>query len=204
MSSQFWTGRPVIPVVVIHDSAHAVNLARTLVAAGLPKIEITLRTEAALKSIELIAQEVPGAIVGAGTVVSKATADSALSAGAQFLVSPGATPSLLEHVAKSGIPFLPGAATLSEALSLLETGITTAKFFPAMESGGVAWLKAISTVIPQMSFCPTGGITPDNFVDFLALPNVVCVGGSWVAPAKLIQSEDWEEISRLSKAVFPL
>jgi 2-dehydro-3-deoxyphosphogluconate aldolase/(4S)-4-hydroxy-2-oxoglutarate aldolase len=198
----YWRSQPVIPVVVINDSANAVQLARTLVDAGLLKIEITLRTEAALKSIELIANEVPEAIVGAGTVVNEKTALSALNAGAKYLVSPGATPTVLASLDATKLPYLPGAATVSEALLLVEHGISTAKFFPAVESGGIAWLKAVSSVLPQLSFCPTGGISHSNYRDFLALPNVACVGGSWVAPSQLIAEQNWTEILKLSNAVF--
>jgi 2-dehydro-3-deoxyphosphogluconate aldolase/(4S)-4-hydroxy-2-oxoglutarate aldolase len=200
----FWRNQPVIPVVVINDSANAIDLARTLVEAGLTKIEITLRTSAALSSIELIANAVPEAIVGAGTVINEKTAQSALNAGAKYLVSPGATSSVLSALDATKLPYLPGAATVSEALALVEHGVNTAKFFPAVESGGISWLKAVSTVIPQLSFCPTGGISPANYREFLALPNVVCVGGSWVAPSKLIEEKNWTEISRLSKDVFAL
>ena len=200
----FWQNQPVIPVVVINDSANAIDLARTLVEAGLTKIEITLRTSAALSSIELIANAVPEAIVGAGTVINEKTAQSASNAGAKYLVSPGATSSVLSALDATKLPYLPGAATVSEALALVEHGVNTAKFFPAVESGGISWLKAVSTVIPQLSFCPTGGISPANYREFLALPNVVCVGGSWVAPSKLIAEKNWTEISRLSKDVFAL
>lgn len=201
---EYWKSQPVIPVVVINDAAHAVQLAQTLVEAGLTKIEITLRTNAALKAIELIANEVPDAIVGAGTVINEKTAQSALSAGAKYLVSPGATTTVLSALDATRLPYLPGAATVSEALALVEHGVNTAKFFPAVESGGISWLKAVSTVIPQLWFCPTGGISPANYRDFLALPNVVCVGGSWVAPSQLIEEKNWTEISRLSKEVFAL
>lgn len=198
----YWKSQPVIPVVVINDSANAIDLARTLVEAGLTKIEITLRTSAALSSIELIANAVPEAIVGAGTVINEKTAQSALNAGAKYLVSPGATTSVLSALDSTKLPYLPGAATVSEALALVEHGVNTAKFFPAVESGGTAWLKAVSSVIPQLFFCPTGGISASNYKDFLSLPNVVCVGGSWVAPSKLIEEKNWTEILRLSKEVF--
>lgn len=203
-ASNYWRSQPVIPVIVINDSRNAIDLARTLVEAGLPKIEITLRTSAALESIELISRNVPEADVGAGTVINEKTAQSALNAGAKFLVSPGATSSVLLALDHAKLPYLPGATTVSEALALVEHGVNTAKFFPAVESGGIPWLKAVATVIPQLSFCPTGGISPSNYREFLALPNVVCVGGSWVAPSKLIEEKNWTEISRLSKEVFAL
>ena len=170
----------VIPVVVLDDAEQAVPLARELVAAGTPAIEITLRTPAALDAIERIAAEVPDARVGAGTVISPTQGRAALAAGAQFLVSPGATPALLDGLA--GAPLLPGAATASEVMALLERGITKAKFFPAEASGGVGALRALAGPFPQMRFCPTGGITAASAPDYLALPNVACVGGSWMIP----------------------
>jgi len=197
----FWSNQPVIPVVVINDAAKAVDLARTLVAAGTKKIEITLRTSAALDAISRISIEVPEALVGAGTVVDLQTATRAVEAGAKFIVSPGATKNLLNALEGSGLPYLPGCSTLSEALELIDYGVTTAKFFPAVESGGTAWLKAVSTVIPQLSFCPTGGIGLANYKEFLTLPNVACVGGSWIAPAKLIDEGNWEEIKKLASHV---
>jgi 2-dehydro-3-deoxyphosphogluconate aldolase/(4S)-4-hydroxy-2-oxoglutarate aldolase len=144
---------------------------------------------------------VPEALVGAGTVLDHQTATRAVEVGAKFIVSPGATKNLLKALEGSGLPFLPGCSTLSEALELIDNGVTTAKFFPAVESGGTAWLKAVSTVIPQISFCPTGGIGSANYKDFLTLPNVVCVGGSWIAPAKLIDEGNWEEIKKLANQV---
>jgi 2-dehydro-3-deoxyphosphogluconate aldolase / (4S)-4-hydroxy-2-oxoglutarate aldolase len=168
----------VIPVVVLGDAGEAVPLARRLVAEDMRVIEITLRTPAALDAIAAIAAEVPDAIVGAGTVVSPAQARDAISAGAAFLVSPGATPGLLDALA--GLPLLPGAATASEVMALLERGITNAKFFPAEASGGVAALKALHGPFPQMRFCPTGGIDAAKAQDYLALPNVACVGGTWM------------------------
>jgi 2-dehydro-3-deoxyphosphogluconate aldolase/(4S)-4-hydroxy-2-oxoglutarate aldolase len=170
----------VIPVVVLDDAEQAVPLARELVAAGTPAIEITLRTPAALDAIERIAAEVPDARVGAGTVISPTQGRAALAAGAQFLVSPGATPALLDGLADA--PLLPGAATASEVMALLERGITKAKFFPAEASGGVGALRALAGPFPQMRFCPTGGITAASAPDYLALPNVACVGGSWMIP----------------------
>jgi 2-dehydro-3-deoxyphosphogluconate aldolase/(4S)-4-hydroxy-2-oxoglutarate aldolase len=197
----FWSNQPVIPVVVINDASKAVDLARALVAAGTKKIEITLRTPAALDAISRISIEVPEALVGAGTVVDLQTATRAVEAGAKFIVSPGATKNLLNALEGSGLPYLPGCSTLSEALELIDYGVTTAKFFPAVESGGTAWLKAVSTVIPQLSFCPTGGIGLANYKEFLTLPNVACVGGSWIAPAKLIDEGNWEEIKKLASHV---
>jgi 2-dehydro-3-deoxyphosphogluconate aldolase/(4S)-4-hydroxy-2-oxoglutarate aldolase len=199
--ADFWNDQPVIPVVVINNADNAVELARTLVASGTKKIEITLRTPAALEAISRISAEVPEALVGAGTVIDLQTATRAVAAGAKFIVSPGATKNLLKALEGSGLPYLPGCSTLSEALELIDNGVTTAKFFPAVESGGTAWLKAVSSVIPQLSFCPTGGIGLTNYKDFLTLSNVVCVGGSWIAPAKLIDEGNWGEIEKLASQV---
>jgi 2-dehydro-3-deoxyphosphogluconate aldolase/(4S)-4-hydroxy-2-oxoglutarate aldolase len=171
---------PVVPVVVIDDLEAAVPLAAALVRGGLPAIEVTLRTPAALAAIERIAAEVPGAVVGAGTVVTAAQVDQALEAGARFLVSPGATPTLLDALQASAVPFLTGAATASDLVALIERGITHAKLFPAEVVGGVGALKAFAGPFPQMRFCPTGGIDAAKAPDYLALPNVVCVGGSWM------------------------
>jgi 2-dehydro-3-deoxyphosphogluconate aldolase / (4S)-4-hydroxy-2-oxoglutarate aldolase len=171
----------VIPVLVIDEPDDAVSLAAALVARGMPAIEVTLRTPAALAAIERIA-EVPGAVVGAGTVVSPAQADDALAAGARFLVSPGSTPRLLDALEDTGAPFLPGAATPSELLALLERGIAHAKFFPAEASGGVPAVKALAGPFPELRLCPTGGIDENKAGRYLAQPNVACVGGSWMVP----------------------
>ena len=200
-SKEFWGDQRVIPVVVINDARKAVELARALVSSGTRKIEITLRTPAALEAISRISAEVPEALVGAGTVVDQQSATRAAEAGAKFLVSPGSTNNLLSALKASGLPFLPGCSTLSEALELIDNGISTAKFFPAVESGGTAWIKAVSAVIPQLLFCPTGGIGSSNYIDFLTLPNVACVGGSWIAPTKLIDEENWGEIKKLASQV---
>jgi 2-dehydro-3-deoxyphosphogluconate aldolase/(4S)-4-hydroxy-2-oxoglutarate aldolase len=187
---------PVIPVVVLEDAEAAVPLARALVDAGLRAIEITLRTPAALEAIASVAADVPEAVVGAGTVVSGAQAEDALSAGARFLVSPGSTPALLDALA--GLPFLAGAVTASEVMALLERGITAAKFFPAETSGGVRALRALAGPFPQMRFCPTGGIDAANAQDYLALPNVACVGGSWMLPPPAVKAGDWGRIRELA------
>jgi 2-dehydro-3-deoxyphosphogluconate aldolase / (4S)-4-hydroxy-2-oxoglutarate aldolase len=171
---------PVIPVVVIEDVEDAVPLAEALVRGGLPAIEVTLRTDAALAAIERIAAEVEGAVVGAGTVTTTAQIAAALSAGARFLVSPGATPTLLDGLQAADVPFLPGTATASDVVALIERGITHAKLFPAEVVGGVSALKAFAGPFPQMRFCPTGGIKAANAPDYLKQPNVVCVGGSWM------------------------
>jgi 2-dehydro-3-deoxyphosphogluconate aldolase/(4S)-4-hydroxy-2-oxoglutarate aldolase len=185
---------PVIPVVVIDDVEDAVPLAEALVRGGLPVIEVTLRTAAAAPSIERIAAEVPDAIVGAGTVTTNRQIAEALESGARFLVSPGATPTLLDGLQASGVPFLPGTATASDIVALLERGITHAKLFPAEVVGGVAALKAFAGPFPQMRFCPTGGVNATNARDYLALSNVVCVGGSWM------MSGDREKVESLARA----
>jgi 2-dehydro-3-deoxyphosphogluconate aldolase/(4S)-4-hydroxy-2-oxoglutarate aldolase len=184
---------PVIPVVVLDDVEDAVPLAEALVRGGLPVIEVTLRTAAAAASIERIAAEVPDAIVGAGTVTTNRQIDEALELGARFLVSPGATPALLDGLQASGVPFLPGTATASDIVALLERGITHAKLFPAELVGGVAALKAFAGPFPQMRFCPTGGVNLGKAPAYLAQPNVVCVGGSWMA-----QPGDWANVERLA------
>lgn len=189
---------PVVPVVVVDDPDTAVPLARALVAGGLRVIEVTLRTPTALEAIKRVAAEVPGAVVGAGTVVTPAQAAEAAAAGARFLVSPGCTDSLRAAMTDTGLPFLPGVATASEAMALLEHGITAMKFFPAEAAGGTAYLKSLGGPLPQLRFCPTGGITPLTAPAYLALPNVGCVGGSWLTPAALIEEGDWTAIEKLA------
>jgi 2-dehydro-3-deoxyphosphogluconate aldolase / (4S)-4-hydroxy-2-oxoglutarate aldolase len=174
---------PVVPVVVVDDVASAVTTARALVAGGLPAIEVTLRTPAALDAISAIAESVEGAVVGAGTVTTPAQVDSAIAAGARFLVSPGQTPTLLDAMMSSLLPFLAGTMTPSDLIALRERGITTAKLFPAEAAGGIAMVKAFAGPFPEMRFCPTGGITLATAPEYLALPNVACVGGSWMLAA---------------------
>ena len=195
---------PVVPVVVIDDPAHAVPVARALVAGGLPVIELTLRTPVALDAIRAIASEVPEILVGAGTIVTPGQAKEALDAGAQFLVSPGSTPSLLGAMADTGLPFLPGTATVSEVLAVLEAGYTELKFFPAEASGGAAFLKSIASPVPAARFCPTGGITAATAPSYLALPNVGCVGGSWLTPAEALAAGDWGRVTELARAAAAL
>ncbi|MGD9958212.1 bifunctional 4-hydroxy-2-oxoglutarate aldolase/2-dehydro-3-deoxy-phosphogluconate aldolase [Nocardioides sp.] len=190
---------PVVPVVVIDELAHAVPVARALVAGGLPVIELTLRTPVALDAIRAIADEVPEILIGAGTIVTPAQAAAAQDAGAQFLVSPGATASLLAAMTATGLPFLPGTATVSEVLAALEKGISELKFFPAEASGGAAFLKSIASPVPAARFCPTGGITAATAPAYLALPNVGCVGGSWLTPADALATEDWPRIESLAR-----
>lgn len=195
---------PVVPVVVIEELAHAVPVARALVAGGLPVIELTLRTPVALDAIRAIADEVPEITVGAGTIVTPGQAKEALDAGAQFLVSPGLTPALLDAMAGTGLPFLPGTATVSEVLAVLEAGFTEMKFFPAEASGGAAFLKSVAAPVPAARFCPTGGITAATAPAYLALPNVGCVGGSWLTPADALASGDWARVAELARAAAAL
>lgn len=195
---------PVIPVVVVDTVEQAVPLARALVAGGIRVIEMTLRTEAGLDAIRAIAAEVPEITVGAGTVTSPARAKLSAEAGAQFLVSPGATPSLLAAMEETGLPFLPGTATVSEALAVLETGHTAMKFFPAEPSGGSAYLASLPTVIPDARFCPTGGVSLASAPSYLALSNVGCVGGSWLTPKDALAAGDWDRITALASAAAAL
>ena len=190
--------QPVVPVLVIKDLAHAVPLARALVAGGLKAIEITLRTPVALDAIRAVAEEVEGAVPGAGTVLNAKQFQQAVDAGSQFIVSPGTTQELLDVARKSPVPMLPGAATPSEVMALREEGYEVLKFFPAEQAGGAAYLKSLSSPLAGTQFCPTGGITPDNARDYLSLPNVICVGGSWVAPSALVEEGDWDGITRLA------
>jgi len=195
---------PVIPVVVIDDEPAAVPMARALVAGGLPVIEVTLRTPAGLAAIKRIAEEVPDAVVGAGTVLTTADVSAAVGAGSRFLVSPGCTPGLLDVLLGSGVPVLPAAATASEVMTLLERGLTHAKFFPAKPAGGIPYLKSLAGPLPMVRFCPTGGIDLASAPEFLALPNVVCVGGSWLTPADAVASGDWDRVERLARQAASL
>ncbi|RGP37866.1 bifunctional 4-hydroxy-2-oxoglutarate aldolase/2-dehydro-3-deoxy-phosphogluconate aldolase [Pseudotabrizicola alkalilacus] len=188
---------PVVPVLVIDDLAHAKPLAQALVAGGLPALEVTLRTACALDAIRAMA-EVPGGVVGAGTLLTRADVKAAKAAGATFGVSPGATDALLDACAEYELPLLPGAVTASEVMRLLEKGYTVQKFFPAEQSGGAAFLKSIGSPIPQVSFCPTGGISLKNAHDYLSLKNILCVGGSWVAPKEAMATGDWAAITKLA------
>ncbi|MBU0588921.1 MAG: bifunctional 4-hydroxy-2-oxoglutarate aldolase/2-dehydro-3-deoxy-phosphogluconate aldolase [Gammaproteobacteria bacterium] len=189
----------VIPVIVLEELAHAVPMARALLAGGIRMLEITLRTPQALACIEAIAKEVPEAVVGAGTVRSAADAQAAALAGARFAVSPGYTPALGRACRDAGLPLLPGVATGSEILQAQEDGLSELKFFPAMQAGGLGMLKAWSGPFGDVRFCPTGGVTPLNAPEFLALPNVVCVGGSWLVPAVALAQADWPRITQLAR-----
>lgn len=195
---------PVIPVVTIDDPRHAVPVARALADGGVRIIELTLRTESALTSLQLIADEVPEILVGAGTVLTPGQADAVVAAGAQFIVSPGVTPSLLDHLLTVGVPVLPGVATVGEVMQVLERGLTAMKFFPAGPAGGPDYLAAIGAPIPQVQFCPTGGVSMATAPKYLALPNVSCVGGSWLTPRAALDKEDWREISQLARVAGSL
>lgn len=198
MSSSVLALAPVVPVVVLEDASDAVPLARALVAGGLPAIEVTLRTPAAPEAIRAIAREVPEAVVGAGTVTGAEQARTAAEAGARFLVSPGWTPTLLAAMRETALPFLPGVSTTSEVVALLEQGVTEMKFFPAEAAGGTAYLKSLASPLPQARFCPTGGVGVHNAADYLALPNVGCVGGTWMLPQDALAARDWERIRALA------
>ncbi|NRB33285.1 MAG: bifunctional 4-hydroxy-2-oxoglutarate aldolase/2-dehydro-3-deoxy-phosphogluconate aldolase [Rhodobacteraceae bacterium] len=189
---------PIIPVIVVDELDHAVPLAKALVAGGLPVLEVTLRTPVALDAIRAMS-EVDGGVVGAGTLVTPDDVRAAKEAGAKFGVSPGATDALLDACEADDLPLLPGAATASEAMRLLARGYDMLKFFPAEASGGAPALKSIGAPLPQISFCPTGGVSPENAHSYLSLPNVVCAGGSWVVPKAAMQAGDWGEIERLAK-----
>jgi 2-dehydro-3-deoxyphosphogluconate aldolase/(4S)-4-hydroxy-2-oxoglutarate aldolase len=204
MTSSVLDLAPVVPVVVLEDAADAVPLARALVAGGLPAIEVTLRTAAALDAIRAIAAEVPDAVVGAGTVISGQNVSDTVAAGARFLVSPGWTDRLLDAMKASGVPFLPGVSTTSEVVALLERGVTEMKFFPAEAAGGTAYLKALSAPLPQARFCPTGGISPASAPSYLALPNVGCVGGSWMVTADAVAAKDWARVEQLASEASAL
>jgi 2-dehydro-3-deoxyphosphogluconate aldolase / (4S)-4-hydroxy-2-oxoglutarate aldolase len=195
---------PVVPVVVLDNAADAVPLARALARGGVRIMEITLRTAAGLEAIERVAAEVPETTVGAGTVTTPEEAAAAVKAGAQFIVTPGATDRLLAAALDTGLPLLAGASTLTEILRLREHGQQAVKFFPAEASGGTAYLKAVSGPVPDVSFCPTGGIGPANAAQYLALPNVGCVGGSWLTPAAGVRAGDWTAIERLAGEVATL
>lgn len=194
---------PVMPVLVVHDPAHARPLAEALVAGGLVALEVTLRTPGALAVIREMA-EVQGGVVGAGTLITPDDVLAAKDAGAVFGVSPGATDDLLAAAEAADLPLLPGAATASEAMRLLARGYDMLKFFPAEAAGGAAALKALGGPLPQISFCPTGGVSAANAVEYLALANVVCVGGSWVAPQALMEAGQWDRIEALARAASKL
>lgn len=190
---------PIIPVVVIDEAEKGPDLARALLQGGIQAIEVTLRTSAALQAIRQIAEEVPDICLGAGTVITPEDVQNVRAAGAQFMVSPGCTPRLHRAAEASRLPFLAGAATASEAMAMQELGYERLKFFPADAHGGVSGLKGIGGPLPNLSFCPTGGVSAKNAADFLALPNCFAVGGSWVAPGDAIKSGDWSRIETLAR-----
>jgi 2-dehydro-3-deoxyphosphogluconate aldolase/(4S)-4-hydroxy-2-oxoglutarate aldolase len=203
-SVQVMTDAPVIPVIVLSEVAHAVPLARALVAGGIRMLEVTLRTPVALACIEAIAREVPEAVAGAGTVRSATDAQAAARAGARFAVSPGYTKAIGKACRDLGLPLLPGVATGSEIMTAQEDGYSALKFFPAMQAGGIAMLKAWQGPFGEVKFCPTGGITPANAAEFLGLSNVVCVGGSWLTPPDAVARGDWTRITQLAREAVAL
>ncbi len=195
---------PVMPVVVIDDAAQAVRMARALLTGGVTTVEITLRTPAALDAIAAIASEVPEMIVGAGTVLSADDLDAAITAGARYALSPGGTPKLMKAARKRDIPFIPGVSTSSEIQRGLELGYNCFKLFPAEQLGGPSVLKALGGPFPNVRFCPTGSITSEKAPSYLALPNVLCVGGSWIAPAEKIHTGDWAGIEAAARQAAAL
>ncbi|MDC7706585.1 bifunctional 4-hydroxy-2-oxoglutarate aldolase/2-dehydro-3-deoxy-phosphogluconate aldolase [Vogesella indigofera] len=195
---------PVMPVIVVNDAAVAVDLARALVAGGIRTLEITLRTKAALAAMRRIRDEVPDALVGAGTVRTRAHLEAALDAGAQFGISPGLTPELAAAARASGVPFIPGVATPSEAMHAQDEGFNILKLFPAEAVGGIKLLKALTGPLPELRFCPTGGIDINSAPNYLALPNVLCVGGSWLTPDDAIAAQDWARITALAQQASAL
>lgn len=199
-----FAGIRVIPVLTVTDVASAVPLARALVAGGLNVLEVTLRTGAALEAVRAIARAVPEAVLGVGTVTTAADIEPAIAAGARYLVSPGTPPPLADALARASVPAMPGCATVTEAMALAARGFPLLKFFPAEASGGVAWLEAVAAPLPEIRFCPTGGINDGNAARYLALKNVIAVGGSWVAPKDALAAKDFGRIERLARAAAAL
>lgn len=189
---------PVVPVMVIKNIDYAVPLAKALLAGGIKVLEITLRTDVAIDAIKLISERVTGVLVGAGTVTTPEELEAVTEAGAVFAISPGLTPELLEAANKGSIALIPGVSSVSELMIGMERGFNKFKFFPAEAAGGIKMLKSIAGPFPQITFCPTGGISPDNYSSYLALENVACVGGSWVVPTDVIEQEDWKRITELA------
>lgn len=190
---------PVIPVLTIERAADAVPLAKALAAGGLSVIEVTLRTPAAIEAIRVVSTEVPSMVVGAGTVVKEADIEASVKAGARYLVSPGTPVSLADALMRSPVPVIPGCGTVSEAMALADRGFAVLKFFPAETAGGIAWLKSVAAPLPNLRFCPTGGIDMKNAAAYLALPNVLAIGGSWVAPKDAVASGDFARVTALSR-----
>jgi len=197
-------GARVVPVVVLDDPGIAVDLAQALLAGGVRVVELTLRTPSAVESIRRIAEAVPEVVVGAGTVLSGEQGERAVDAGARFLVSPGTTPRLLDDLQGLGVALLPGVATAGEAMALRERGLRLLKFFPAVPAGGIPYLRALASPLPDVRFCPTGGIDEAGASDFLAEPNVACVGGSWMTPRPALDGRDWDAVQRLARAASGL
>lgn len=198
-ASEIFAQGPVVPVIVLNNIEHAVPMARALIAGGIRVLEVTLRTSIALEAIAKIAAEVPEALVGAGTVINANQLQQVAQAGGQFALSPGMTPELLRAGAQSDIALIPGIATTSELMQGIDLGYSHFKFFPAEAAGGVKAIKSISGPIPDVVFCPTGGISPANYLDYLALKNVACVGGSWLTPPELMDKGAWSEITHLAQ-----
>lgn len=197
--------QPVVPVVTVDDPDQGIEMARALSDGGLPAIEVTLRIDGAIRAIRAIVDALPGrVVVGAGTVRTPAQGSEAIAAGATFLVSPGVTPSLIQAAMEWRVPFLPGVATASEAMALADMGYQFQKFFPAEQAGGAAALKSLAAPLPDILFCPTGGIHAGNATDYLSLGNVICVGGSWVAPKAAVEAGDWNKIKELAQAAAQL
>ncbi|AGF76899.1 Entner-Doudoroff aldolase [Desulfocapsa sulfexigens DSM 10523] len=190
---------PVVPVIVIHDLDHAVPLAKALVAGGIKVLEVTLRTPVAIEAIRMISEEVPDAIVGAGTVATEDDLDAVAAAGGVFAISPGLTPALLSAAINGPIALIPGISTASELMLGMEYGLREFKFFPAEAAGGIQMIKAIGAPFPQATFCPTGGISPENYKKYLGLGNVACVGGSWLAPGDAMKQGAWQKITDLAR-----
>lgn len=193
------TSTPVVPVIVVDNVEQAIHLGKALVAGGVPVLEVTLRTEAALDAIAALREQVPEAIVGAGTVCTREQYVKAVEAGSQFIISPGMTPDLLAVGKEYDVPYLPAIATISDILLGIEYGYDHFKFFPAEVNGGIKALKAFAGPLAEISFCPTGGVSPANYKEYLAQPNVLCVGGSWIVPKDLIEAGKWDEITALAK-----
>ena len=194
----------VVPVIVLQDPAHAVPLAHALLEGGIDVMEITLRSDAALKSIEAVAKAVPQMHTGAGTVTRVAEVQQVIDAGASFALSPGATDALVSAVKAASLPFIPGVMTPGEVMHRREQGFTLMKLFPAQQAGGMGMLKALGAPIPDVQFCPTGGVSPENLQDFLKLPNVAMAGGSWLTPADALATGDWARITKLAREASAL
>jgi len=202
--SEIISGHPIVPVLTIDDAWHAVPLAVALQKGGIDIIEVTLRTDAAIRAIRRIRQELPDVLVGAGTILHPDDFARVMEAGAHFAVSPGTTPVLFDAAAKSRIPFLPGIATPSEAMRAMQAGYDILKFFPAVAAGGIPMLKSMAGPLPDLKFCPTGGVSPENLNDFLALDNVICVGGTWIAPTQMVRDADWATIEARARHAMEL